>query len=296
MKTNEKPRLIVIGLTGPVGSGCSTLADIFIHNGNKIFNQTPIIQHMLEKKYFTEATLKQERINYSVFDETIKKLYKKRFEICNEIKKLYEEKNTLCEENIDLNMKIENNTINDLEEKHNINQYLHKELKIILEKRETLRSLEYLFQYKDNNDQHHFRKISVSNLILFRVLMEIEKGGHVQCSYGDNEIEYLNSTIESDINRIINDIYQFNNNIIGTIFKNPKNKLCQLHDFINQKKYLQKKNKEKSKSIINILYFIEDEIKKLKINNLTKSIYYRELMQDFGDNIRQCGNPLLFDD
>lgn len=300
--TNPDPRkrmppLIVLGLTGPVCSGCSTVS-------NRIFDdpENPDRGHgneLLKVFKFVDWVSIRDKggfdANWKGLNKEVDNTYRKlrhinkainEFDVCKneedstKLKSLSESikerlKKSLkerIEENFDFREQLEILKIK-----------LRRKLENDLEIREAIKALDKLNSYYGEGT-HLFRTISVSDLIVFRTLMVIEKEN-------------------------------FSVDILQDVVKKKKYK-----QFATiAKKYM---NSEKAKSILKRIdvkgytdYYKrcyewedKDELNKLgtgfyeihSIASIIKRAFlkkypydYAEVMQDFGDNIRRCDDPFM---
>jgi deoxycytidylate deaminase len=148
------PPLIVLGLTGPLGSGCTSLSHLFDIPGkprterNKLFS-------FLEAEHIIKAESNQGfkfKIDWQSINEKIDQCYEKRSKVS-------------------LTREDEN-----YEEKY---LQMHGEIGRELEKRESLHGLDFLEPYYTPQG-HLFRTISVSDLIVFHTLLSFEKRNRIQ--------------------------------------------------------------------------------------------------------------------
>ena len=139
---NEMHNPIVIGLTGPFGSGCTTFANYFDDLSEYDKNQknwSQFIRYLGLKYYFKNDKNEKGELDLSEFDDKIYRLYTK-FK----------------------------------EEKRAVNIY--EKLKFNLEKRERLNALSgetsklALYVNKENQGEHRIRSISVSDVIVYAAL------------------------------------------------------------------------------------------------------------------------------
>jgi len=283
------PPLIVLGLTGPVGSGCTTVGRIF--STSKIFNE------VLNRLKWVNITRKGEfNINWDGLNEEIDNQYERLAEVrkvlkqydvlenkmdLSALKKL--EEDTSKKLSMDFRGKIEEG-FTFIKQLEALEKNLRKALTKCLENREGIKALEKLKQYCQlyGEKKHLFRTLSVSDLIVFRALMEIEKKTfslkHIKEIDRKRNYEEFVAIAEKHMNKKIQ----------KEIIKQSGYKGYKDY-YICWYKY---ENRSELKKIGNCFYNI------YKITNAIKSEFnkkypyeYSEVMQDFGDNIRQYDDP-----
>lgn len=282
----KMPPLIVLGLTGPVGSGCTTVGKIFSTSGsfNKVLDRLKWINIEREGGF---------NINWAGLNKDVDEQYDRLTEIKNILKQYDELKNkmglseleklekTASEKfNTDFRRKIKEgfDFVGQLEE---LEGKLKKALNKSLETREGIKALEELKSYHGKN-KHYFWTLSVSDLIVFRALMEIEKEtfslAHIKEIDRKNNYEEFVNIAKKHMNK-----------------KKRKGILKQSGHEGYKHYYSRWYEYEGRKELNNIgrhfykIYKITDVIK----NEFNKKCPYKysEVMQDFGDNIRQSDDP-----
>lgn len=224
---SEEGRRIVLGLTGPIGSGCSELSKSF-SNGNNCIRK--FIKYFVDNGYFIDGSDGNFSVNFSKWDEEIKNLYNS-----------YDTKTTL----------------------EKVAAY--SELKKLLGKRQILKS----FDGKINTylDKKKIISISVSDIIIAHTIVQTKKG----TGEGKKEIQGLEEDPEKiDKIKLYKEI--LNNKLSENSYKGADEGVADLV-------------KNFSKTLIKE---IKDEFR----NDHYAS--YRELMQDFGDNLRRAGDPFNY--
>ncbi len=280
------PPLIVLGLTGPVGSGCTTVG--------KLFSTRTSFDLVL--KYLKWINLKENGgfdINWDGVNEEIDKKYEKLTILKELLKKYNLNKNEMDSnefkkwiENVRKKLPLEfGETIDysfNLEKQlEELEERLRKILTKNLEIREEIKALEKLKDYHSEK-KHLFYTLSVSDLIVFRALMEIEKDNFnltdVEETEGRNSYKNFISIAQKHINR-----------------KREQEKIeqsgCKGYADYHKKCY-----RYKSKSELEKLGKYFEKINKITIyikNEFNKKYPYEYsgVMQDLGDNIRKCGDP-----
>jgi deoxycytidylate deaminase len=152
----------------------------------------------------------------------------------------------------------------------------HNELKERLERRQYTYSLKYLLT-KENYRKR--LRISCSSLIVFDLIRKIKTITNEKNDKKDkiNDIKELIKKCFVELST--------NSKFFINIYKNVK-------DFHSHKNKKNKDNidpKSELSDLIKCFKFVEHIKKELKLNK-----NYRELMQDFGDNIRSTGNPYIY--
>lgn len=304
--------IVILGLTGPFGSGCTTFAKFF-HNfeeeekkleetfiGNKKRKVT-FLEYLESEGYFSKEKIKKidKEIYgfYTLLKDIRKKLLpEKEIEINEEQLKIIKNRILQCfkgvkeikefvKKEFDKKAKyIRRESINIIKDK------VFSELKVLLEEREALNAfggestlLNELIS-KDNIGEHHFRKISVSSIIVFKTILHAND---------------KHTNINSDIKQ----------------YKKIAQKYRRKIEEIIKEKTIKKKNKAETKDFVREFYYnwflkvdgcSDGELKTIKVvmKEVAKQVYkakrefgkelgksYRKLMQDFGDNIRKNGDP-----
>lgn len=228
------PRLIVIGLTGPVGSGCSTISKFFHDSdksdrskGNDLLNKLrkdKIVETNKERKYV---------VNWNVVNKYVDERYSHR--ASGQPKKG------------------------------------EGSLRDRLEKREQLKAFDFLAKYYTEQD-HLFRTLSVSDLIVFHALMRIEKKEN-----HENWREFIDVANEN-----IEDIREEISKVGAGI-----ESINEYYDIMKDTK-----NLEEPEKMLKLFRVIHSNVKIIKENFYNKyPNLYTSTLQDFGDNIRSSGDP-----
>ena len=266
----KKRRRIIIGLTGPIGSGCSELASVFdsAENSERDIDKCALIDFLIKEGYIN-------------IDWSSKVIIPDHTKIDGSI-------GNLAQEIVALNEKSSlSRTIADKEEFNAKRRDKFNALKDELEYRETLKSLDYLETHIDfDKRKHKFTTISLSDLIVFNILCNY----HIRPKYpkGFKNTKIVDSFIDS-----LRDKTTKINNILEQI-KRLSPKARELHGI---RRLLTKKilSSDEINGVASILWQIAEL--SVTIKNDFKKINrkeYRTLMQDFGDNIRKCGNPFNY--
>ncbi len=279
------PPLIVLGLTGPVGSGCTTVGRIF--SSSNSFNK---VLKSLKWVIIQKGGL---NINWIGLNKEIDDQYEKLAEVRNILRQYDELKNKMglsalkkLEEDdreklrTDFGSKIgEGLTL--VGQLKVLEGKLRKALTKCLETREGIKALEELKPYHSEN-KHFFWTLSVSDLIVFRALMEIEKKNfslaHIKEIDRKRNYEEFVIIAQKHMNK-----------------KKQKNVLKRsghngYKDFYTHwYKYESRSELIKMGHYFSKIYKITNAIK----NEFNKKYPYKysEVMQDFGDNIRLCDDP-----
>jgi len=251
MKT--MPPLIVIGLTGPFCSGCSTLARFFAdpdevdkEHGNKLL-----------KKLIKRGLVLQDSEGLEVNWKNVNKIISDKLEQYEQIKSSNKEGKILGKQN------------NFEEEKKRI----FKELGRLLEQRESLKTLPFLAPYFPIGEPHLFRTLLMSDIIVFRSLVEISQG---KSSEYKEEFDPLGKDAIQKIEKEFSSEAEIQNLKINTI-----------SDFYNEIS-----KRDPNGNLIRSFTVIHREVRKLKekLMETTKG-KETEILQKFGNNIRKCGDP-----
>lgn len=282
----------VLGLAGPVGSGCTTIANFFDDcvDRDKLSAENSLLKHLERQGYFKHNKEGRYVINDNKWDKQIENYL-------SEIEKIKQEENGVSKE-------AEFVALPDFKQRK---ANVFKKLESLLEKRETLKSLDELDDYffpKDTDEEykdkkHCFRSLSMSDLIIFRILLCLDESHQDNWkgykAYKEKDKELTAGTLEKIIKDKLIGINQgkeelYKSNII-------KRKDPFLQQFYQKVKLFsdedRKSDNEDIPILSNFLYVLLTLSHDIK-RELTKYSSYRFLMQDFGDNTRAKGNPLNF--
>lgn len=286
MHIQNMPPLVVLGLTGPSGSGCSAV-------GNQILRGSKLLKIFASFGWITLDDNGDFTISWNGLNEEIDNLYTNLSSIKKSVK-AYKE----CQEQgnpDDLAKKEEDiknlfsNTLhrqleaNITEECHAIERAITKTLRETLEVREQLKALDKLKPYYQEN-HNLFYTISASTIIVLYALRVIEQGNFNP----DNVIPEQKIAKCKKFIRIAKKTIAQNN--ITKVF--TKAKVAGFQDYYE--KIYGWRDRSKAE-LVNLgiafvkIYNIADTVKKEFFKNSPYD--YIELLQDFGDNIRRCGNP-----
>jgi deoxycytidylate deaminase len=254
------PPRIVIGLTGPVGSGCSTIASFF-DDSNSV-NRTSgnkFLQKMAHNNYL--KLIKDEyTINWDYMNSRVDERLKEYGTLKNRLQSPDKCTNVST-------TKIECRRV-------------YKELGRLLELRESLKAYPFLKPYykgktyENGKHIHLFRNLSMSDLIIFHSLSAIESSGESGNSRFDDmaKMAIKNILVKIKLDKNINETIKTIGEYYTTITSAEK--------------------QTDKKSLIRAFKIIHEESRELK-RNLQNTIEgnYPGILQDFGDNIRNCGCP-----
>ena len=242
------PPKIVIGLTGPFCSGCSTIAKFF-HDPDEVDKDhgNNFLNKIIKCGLVTQVPEGLE-INWQNVNKTIADKLDEYEQVKSEIK--------------------DNNQPKVLDKKK-----IFKDLYRILERRESLKTLPFLKPYYPKGKPHLFRTLLMSDIIVFRALVEISKGR----SSEDNCFNKL----AKNANKNIQEKFSKQNHI-------KRMKIETASDF-----YDKISQKNPSKRLIRGFVIIHNEVRKLRRDFVKeKKGKDVEILQKFGNNIRKYGNPL----
>jgi deoxycytidylate deaminase len=242
------PPKIVIGLTGPFCSGCSTIARFF-HDPDEVDKEhgNNFLKKLIKRGLVLQASEGLE-INWQNVKKTIADKLDEYEQVKSEIK--------------------DNNQPKILDMKE-----IFKDLGRILERRESLKTLPFLKPYYPKGKPHLFRTLIMSDIIVFRALVEISKGRSSKDKCFNKLAKKANKNIQEKFGRQ-NQIKKMN---IETV--------SDFYDKIFEK--------NPSKRLIRGFVIIHNEVRKLRRDFVKeKKGEDVEILQEFGNNIRKYGNPL----
>ena len=240
-------KIIIIGFTGPIGSGCTETSKFLSDYEGELTN-------FFKKSGYVGQSRKQ-KIKMNLFDTKLEREFKRKSDIEKQIERLHDEIDK--GQNIDLFPSLELNN-----KKAKI---IHKNIKTLLEERKYLYSLEYLF---DENYYKNKLRISCSSIIVFELARRLDEA----IIGGDKErVQEFKNLIKEVIKK-----HNINRSIFDEIFLSIEKLFRHHQDIENIKPDLMPE-------CFDSIAKIKEELKSFEL--------YRELMQDFGDNLRSTGNP-----
>jgi len=257
MTDNIMPPRIVIGLTGPVGSGCSTLSKFFDDpddfermNGN-----------LLLQKLVSDNCVSPVKDNYIVNWDDINKQVDEKLKQYHLLK---DRIGKLDESSIPEKLFLKRNKI-------------FKELGRLLEQRESLKAFSFLKPYYPQGKTHCFRTLSMSDLIIFHSLLSMERKPNISSGY--KEFDAIAKKIMPKIEEEMKELELPDD--IDTVTK-----------FYN--KISEKNNPTNIKLLIRVFKTIHRYSRELKSELQKKTCgRYTEILQAFGNNLRKCGSPFV---
>lgn len=245
-------KIIIIGFTGPIGSGCTEISK-FLSNNDEFNKFLEDLQYINRR----EAPV----LNVNILDDEIKTQFKNKSALEEEIIELTEDIEK--EHNVD--------AIHELEIKKARVKIVHKEIKNLLERRRYIYSLEYLI--RDDFYKAKLR-ISCSSIIVFELMRKINDQIKTDDSIKKEKVKKFRELLIEAMQE---------NEIDSSFFQNIYTKLKDLYIHESKIKEIPPDHLPRCFSYI---AKIKEKIK--------ESILYRELMQDFGDNMRSTGNPYFY--
>jgi deoxycytidylate deaminase len=281
--------ITIIGLTGPVGSGCTTLSKLFDDddkNKNMRLMRCAFLNYLINEKKYLKIHKGTGRVtpNYKTIDNEIATLFEKLEELDKRINISHNEKSNAFDSYLNNEMELF-----DLTQKRTSNRHLFKikrklfyELRILLEKRETLKALEWLENYIDIKEKRYrFSRISISDLIIFLTLGYKEKDIKGNSAKKKQISNYL--TIIKRHKDVINEIID--------LIKEVNPEARSISDIEGLIRHERSYGRRKLIKIAKILTKTSGLSRKIKNEFSRQKKNYRILMQDFGDNIRKNGIP-----
>jgi len=247
------PPKIVIGLTGPFCSGCSTLARFFDdpdetdrERGNNFLEK--LIKRGLVLQGSEGLEVNWKNANKKIADKLDE--YERIKSACKEDKITIQQKHLEQEQT-----------------------RIFKELGRLLEQRESLKILPFLEPFYPKGKPHLFRTLLMSDIIVFRALVEIAQG---RSSKHKEEFDPLAKDAIEKVEDDFKSKTEIQNLQIETI-----------NDF-----YTKISKSDPPKELIRAFKVIHREVRSLR-RELMKTTKGRDIkiLQEFGNNIRRYGNP-----
>jgi deoxycytidylate deaminase len=287
--------LYILGLTGPVGAGCTTLSKIFDDDENNIarnIDKSELFKFLTKKGKYLKIDKDNEEVlpDHEKIDEEIKKFFDRIEKIDSEISVI----RTRRQEGRQKMMNSSRNIGEIQPDKFGFiretdllaaKRELFNLLKERLEVRETLKSLDEFENFIDfEKNRHHFRRISMSDLIIFNGLIRQEKTETSDQKSKVNRFVAVHNKqkISDKIQDILKDLKTISRS--ATDFAGLR---CLITGFDS--------TSEQNDAIVKLLIRTLEVLRDIK-QELKKEDDYRTMMQDFGDNIRRTGNPLNYAD
>jgi deoxycytidylate deaminase len=247
------PPKIVIGLTGPFCSGCSTIARFF-HDPDEVDKEhgNNFLKKLIKRGLVLQAPEGLE-INWQNVNKTIADKLDEYEQAKSEIK--------------------DKNQSKILDKKK-----IFKDLGRILERRESLKILPFLKPYFPKSKSHLFRTLLMSDIIVFRALVEISKGRSSKDKCFNKLAKIANKNIQDKFRR--------QNQI-------KRMKIETTSDFYDKISQENPSKRLTSERLIRGFVIIHNEVRILR-RDLVKEKKGKdvEILQEFGNNIRKYGNPL----
>jgi dCMP deaminase len=251
------PPLVVLGLTGPVGSGCTTLSKILDNPDDTHHKGKALVEALRSLGWVTVDENEEISIDWKRLNQRVDELYSQ------------------------ISLK-DNTGETDNERNGEIARKVRNQLKDVLEIREAVKALGRLKPYH-RKGVHLFRTLSVSDLIVFRTLMAIEKEDFNIDGISDPKKKEKYEKFVRIARKYMMKAKKAQKALrrIGVEKYGDFYKLC----------YERKPKKE--------LELLRDSFSKIhSVARTVKRRYweenyldYAEVMQDFGDNIRRFDDP-----
>lgn len=248
----QPEKLTIIGVTGPVGSGCTTLSRFLSDDAYE--DQKGLESYLQENCY-----LRDHELNYDKYEAEVKSLYRRRVQIDKEI-----------EETKSNWFKSGGKRDRDrLEELKCEADKAHRQLKQTLERREVIKSLHYFSENGDYKKGSRYY-VSVSDVIIFKCLVKFETETNNETKKA--EVDKIKGIMNRELRGFNASTDEFKDLYRGMIkLFNHEGEAPDFEGFLKCISTIKKMKKE-----------------------LAKLDSYREMMQDFGDNIRSTGDPFLY--
>lgn len=285
-KEERMPPLIVLGLTGPVGSGCSAVSNQIIEGKRLLMMLTNLGWVTRDSK--GGFSICYEGLNKDVDEQygnifVVKKLIKHNNEsekqgYTKKLEELRDELNSELEEKLFDKLKKKSQ-----EELEPIEKDFTKKLREILEVREEIKALNSLKAYY-RKESNLFYTISASTVIVLYALMAIEQDDF-SLRHIKQRSRRRNCSKFVEIAKT-----KMNGRRANIAFKKADTKGYKI--FYKNCRDWKDKDEEKLNKLADAFFDIYGIAADIKKEFQKKYPYdYTDLLQDFGDNIRRCGNP-----
>ena len=254
----QKPLLRVLGLTGPIGSGCTYLSQLFNEiDENKCDGNRFLRLLVQQDEVFTLSSEKNLHINWSKLNKSVAEKYAQRRELRKKLDISKTQNNLLSEQLQEEQDRLYQKIINDLE------------------LREAYHALTEISSYY-SSETHLFHTISVSDLIVLRVIRNLAENPSVST---DTQIPY-----QSFCKPLQKLLLEVNKKLSHAGLDN----LTVLYDQLDDEHDIEKAIKlvEVCQQLLELSRTAKQEIREAHPDE------YTDFMQDFGDNLRRCGNSL----
>lgn len=251
LKEKEKmPPLRVMGLTGPLASGCSTVSRMFDEPGRSRRDGNQFLRELKGGRSVRRVGGWEVSIDWESVNSRIEKLYESRIRDCRDYG-AYEE----CEE---------------------VRKALHDVLQKELEVREALHGLQKVRAYYTAQG-HLFRTLSVSDLIVFHTLLAIEKRGVTLTGISSKYKEFIEVVFENV------------ESIMKALKRSRIESFQQYYDLLYSQKDI-----KKIRSVARAFGWLHGVANRIKRSFRKRAPEkYTGFLQDFGDNLRRCGDPFI---
>ncbi len=251
------PPLIVLGLTGPVGSGCTTLSSILDNPNVPEESRGQSLVNALRVVGWVKVSADDEiKINWEKLNDRVDASYNRKSE------------------------KLRNNDGNSgqLTRAEVMARDRHHQL---LELREAAKALSKLAPYHSKH-RHLFRTLSVSDLIVYRALMAMERREFT-----------LNDVLEPHKRKKYHRFVTIAHTHMDSGAAKQARDAAGVDTYTSfYKRWYTACASDEVESLgihFNEVYGIARKIK--RAYHKSHPLEYAEVLQDFGDNIRRCGNP-----
>lgn len=247
------PPRIVIALTGPIGSGCSTLAGLFDDIDDQRKEGNRFLNYLVEKNLVLRT--------------------KNSFDV------RWDDVNDVIGKELAAYSRSRGQRATTADSYEGRSEALPKVLRTILEQRESLKALSFLKAYYPKTGGHLFRTLSMSDIIVFRALYEVARGRDSL----HREFDELARKAIHDINAELAKLKPVKKQVKSL----EKLSIRSITEF-----YTAFSEASQGTAFVRAFWIIHCRVRSLKrrLVSDTKGAD-TAILQEFGNNIRRCGDP-----